>query len=510
MSKKSIIKDLRLSILGFILGGVLVPTLIFVYLIVYSESEIVDELIGHQKQIAEDKQIVEIIKTQDILKAYAAIKNDYYKKIDDSELISRMVGGLDDYSSYVPHKKDVITYQNGIAIYGFADKEKSNGYPVVKYVHRGSSASKADINPGDYIIRVNGKSTKCADAKKTWKEINGNGKQGIKVDLTVLPLGSSIPIQVQLTTTETNLKYPPKSISSKLLNNGYGYIKLTSFDRIDPDNIYWDIVSYNDTIKKLYEQNKSPLKGIVLDLRDNLGGDTAKAAYLVGKFFSESKVAFYRKTPNDKEEVIKTSMSDLLGVGEKKVQKIMEQEDIDEESRSFGERLIWTNENLYNVPLVVLINSQSASASEIVTSALQDHKRAVIVGEESYGKGVGQNVIDLDNGKLVLTHYRFYSPNHRSWHKHGIVPDIELKNNETDLCKHSNKELTDEEMVAEIIHQQKDKQLEKALDVLKNPSLYQASLGLAEKEGRIDRKRDKPSKKDVRQCEKVIRLNEED
>lgn len=478
-------KDIRLAVFSAILGAVI-------------STYYVDQFYAKKLGIIESELASKKTnETTEINEIYSLIKSHYYEKLSDTEIIERMVNGFDQYSYYYPKRSNTNTQEStklGIIL----KRDKATGFPFIAYLWLNSPAEKAGLQLGDYIIKINGKSAQQVSDDE-FDKILLNKEIGAKADLTVLPANSSTPIQIQLTTDKFK-KDGFLFVSSKLLDNGYGYIKMTGFGDGYVSEIKKNRKEFVSHINKLYEQNKSPLKGIVLDLRDNPGGDVGNAVAVSGVFLPK-ETTIVHLINNIEEEAVATEKLT------KKIELAQEGIYIDNKNNklemaisvasinhrfdgvsNISKEISSVNENTQNVPLVVLINSDSASSSETVAAALQDHKRAVIIGEQSYGKGVTQSTFYLDSGaKLQLVTLSTSSPNHRSWHKQGIVPDIELKNDQPKIV--SDKEIKDEEIIARIIQARQDKQLNKALEVLKNPSLYQASIGLAEKEGRIDRKK---------------------
>lgn len=479
-------KDIRLAVFSVILGAVIST---------YYVNQFYAKKLGIIESELASKKTNE---TREIDEIYSLIKSHYYEKLSDTEIIERMVNGFDQYSYYYPKRSNTNTQEStklGIIL----RRDKATGFPFIAYLWLNSPAEKAGLQLGDYIIKINGKSAQQVSDDE-FDKILLNKEIGAKTDLTVLPANSSTPIQIQLTTDKFK-KDGFLFVSSKLLDNGYGYIKMTEFGNGYVSEIKKNRKEFVSHINKLYEQNKSPLKGIILDLRDNPGGDLGNAVAVSGVFLpKETTIVHFIHDIEEEaaatEKLTKKRVVELAQEGisiDNKNNKLemaisVANVHIFRGVSNVSKEISSVNENTQNVPLVVLINSNSISSSETVAAALQDHKRAVIVGEQSRGKGVSQSTFYLDSGaKLQLVTNSVSSPNHRSWHKQGIVPDIELKNDEPKID--SDKKIKDEEIIARIIQARQDKQLKKALEVLKNPSLYQASIGLAEKEGRIDRKK---------------------
>ena len=263
----------------------------------------------------------------------------------------------------------------------------------------------------------------------------------------------------------------------------------------------------------LAKENKGPLKGIILDLRDDPGGLLNGAVGVSAAFLQPDATVVSTKGRNKKEGmVLKATAEDYI-------------------TTSGKDPLAGLPAELKTIPMTVLINAGSASASEIVAGALQDHKRAVVVGTQSFGKGSVQTLIPLSGGSAVkLTTALYYTPNDRSIQAQGIVPDVEVKDKdrafesrEADLVGHignplggqdvnsstetpanaeakadkdkSKKDKDEDISSRRIPNPAKDDQLRKALDLVKNPAEWQKSLGLAAKKPAPKKDADKDSKK---------------
>jgi carboxyl-terminal processing protease len=240
----------------------------------------------------------------------------------------------------------------------------------------GTPAYRAGVKANDKIIKIDGTPTEnLADAVKRMR-----GPKGTKVTLTVLREGESNPREFELIRDVI----PIHSVKSAILEPGYGYVWVTNFR----ENTYDDLVRALDTM----ESGTPPIKGLVFDLRDNPGG-VLDQAIKISDLFLESGV-------------IMTSKGRL-----KRHTRVYSAGKEDAKSRSY--------------PIVVLINGGSASASEIVAGALQDHKRALLLGTTTFGKGSVQSIENLRDGYAVkLTIARYYTPSGRSIQAKGIEPDI--------------------------------------------------------------------------------------
>jgi carboxyl-terminal processing protease len=237
---------------------------------------------------------------------------------------------------------------------------------------------KAGLKPGDFILAINGETTQDMSMQEAVSRIRG--PKGTEVELTVMHRDAKNPRNVRITRDTI----PLISVKSKVLEEGYYWLRLTRFSGRTTDELH-------DAIKEA--GNKGSIKGIVLDLRNNPGGVLEQAVSVSDTFLKNGDIVSIRGRNNEKlrEYKAKPRKTDLYA------------------------------------PMVVLINAGSASASEIVAGALGDQKRALILGERSFGKGSVQNIIELADGSgLKLTVALYYTPSGRSIQAEGIQPDIEI------------------------------------------------------------------------------------
>ena len=443
---------------------------------------------------------------RNFVEVYGQIKANYYQDTKDDKLINEavkgMVSGLDPHSEYLTPKDFEDLKEHTSGEFGGLGMEigKKNDSIVVIAPIEDTPADRAGVKSGDYIIKINDESTRGMSTAAAVKRMRG--KPGTAIDLTLSRKDSSTPIQVHIVRAMIKVK----SVRSKLLEDGYGYVKVSNFQERTTE----DLVSH---INELYKKNNGQLKGLVLDLRDDPGGLLTQAVGVSAVFLPQGKT------------VVSTRGRD----GRNAVSYKAEKKDYMPAKRIAGtDPLAKLPAGIKEVPLTVLINSGSASASEIVAGALQDHKRAVMVGVQSFGKGSVQTVIPLSNVSGVkLTVSLYYTPNDRSIQAHGIVPDIEFKSEddafqmrEADLSGHLDnpfgeketkgkidtdaaakkqetvqaaKAKSEDEKFDDMVNRRdpnpaKDEQLKKALDLLKDSTEYQKSIGLAAKEKRDTKK----------------------
>lgn len=332
---------------------------------------------------------------------YRELNTHYVDELDPSTLmktgIDAMVESLDPYTNYISESQ--------IEGYRFLTEGKYTGigaqfalmndYPVITEIHENTPAQKAGLKAGDVVEAIDGRSA----AKKSAEDVNDfmKGYPGTSVELTINRPGDAAPQKIKLTREEVEVKNVPHA---NLLAEDIGYVVLTTFTRDAGKNIA-------DGVKKLKAENPN-LKGVVLDLRDNGGGLLIEAVNLCNVFIPKGELVTSTKG---------------------KVQ---------ERDRSF--KTLNAPVDL-DIPLVVLINGKSASASEIVSGTIQDLDRGVLIGQRSFGKGLVQNVHDIGyNSKVKITISKYYIPSGRciqaTSYKDG--KPIDIPDEERDVFKTRN------------------------------------------------------------------------
>jgi carboxyl-terminal processing protease len=312
------------------------------------------------------------------------VESYYVNPISRKELIDNSIKGmiqeLDPHSAYLTPEDykemqvDTAGKFSGIGIEISLDQ----GRLTVVSPIEDTPAYKAGLLSGDLILEIDGQTTQDMTLMDAVKLIRG--KKGTTVNLLILHRESNKPQEVAI----VRGTIPIVSVKTKSLDDGYLYLRLTKFHESTTKNMREEIASYQKT---------HPLKGIVLDLRNNPGGLLGQAVSVTDTFIDDGTIVYIQGK--------------------------------DEASRKdfFASK----NANEIKVPLVVLINAGSASASEIVAGALQDHKRALIVGERSFGKGSVQTIIPMADGSgIKLTTALYYTPNGRSIQAKGIEPDLKI------------------------------------------------------------------------------------
>ncbi|HEY8555478.1 MAG TPA: S41 family peptidase [Burkholderiales bacterium] len=388
---------------------------------------------------------------------YARIKSDYVEAVDDKKLLQEaiqgMLAGLDPHSSYLDAEsfRDVRVETEGQFGGLGIEVTMENGFVKVVSPIEDTPAAAAGLKPGDLIIRLDDKAVKGMELTEAVRLMRG--KPGTDITLTVVREGSNKPLKFTITRAIIKIQ----SVKQRLLEPGYGYVRITQFQSGTPKAL-------SAAIKKLEDENKGPLKGLVLDLRNNPGGVLNAAVGVSDAFLDKGLIVYTEGRVADSKLKFSASAGDLLD----------------------------------GAPMVVLVNGGSASASEIVAGALQDHRRAIIMGTKTFGKGSVQTIVPVSNGAaLKLTTARYYTPEGRSIQAAGITPDIIIEEakitradtsdrlREADLARHlENPNNTDvkpievpkpaEPSVRTPAAPEEDYQLQEALNLLKGIAIFQA------------------------------------
>ncbi len=360
----------------------------------------------------------------DELRAFAevfgAIKSSYVEPVEDKKLIteaiSGMLTGLDPHSAYLDQdafRELQVGTQGQFGGLGI-EVGMEEGFVKVVSPIEDTPAFRAGLKPGDFIIKIDDTSVKGMSLNEAVKRMRGKPKTNIR--LTILRKGDAKPFEVTLTREVIRVQ----SVKSKLIEPGYGWVRVSQFQEHTGE----DLVKH---IEGLYKKN-GPLKGLILDLRNDPGG-LLNGAVGVSSAFLQRGVAVVStdgRTEDAKRKFIAAPEDYLRGAREDYLKNLPA--------------------SVKTIPMVVLVNGGSASASEIVAGALQDHKRATVLGTPTFGKGSVQTILPLGNNTAIkLTTARYYTPSGRSIQAKGITPDIIVEDptapvtgrlREADLEKH--------------------------------------------------------------------------
>ena len=315
------------------------------------------------------------------------IKAAYVEPVDDKTLLENAIKGmlsnLDPHSAYLEPEAYAELQESTSGEFGGLGVEVGIEDGFIKIVSPidDTPASQAGIQPGDLIIKIDGQPTKGLSMTEAVDKMRG--KAGSKILLTLVREGGQ-PFDVELIRAVIKVK----SVKSQLLEEHYGYLRISQFQVNSGEEVGKALAA----LKKQHAGKK--LRGIILDLRNNPGGVLQAAVEVSDHFLKQGLIVYTKGRIANSELRFSADPSDASD----------------------------------GAPLVVLINGGSASASEIVAGALQDHKRGVLMGTESFGKGSVQTVLPLNNDRaLKLTTALYFTPNGRSIQAQGIVPDIEVK-----------------------------------------------------------------------------------
>lgn len=318
---------------------------------------------------------------------FERIRANYVEDVEDKELIesaiSGMLSSLDPHSAYLPPKSFDDMKESTRGEFGGLGIEVTMENGVVKVVAPivDTPADRAGIEAGDYIVQIDGEDIQGMDLTEAVEKMRG--KIGTKIDIKVFRESTKKTFDV--TIVRDNIRI--RSVRWEKADDGIGYIRITTFNEQVGDLL-------PEAMKDLKKQNDDkPLKGLILDLRNNPGGLLDQAIYVSDFFLNEGQIVSTRGR-------------------------------LDGQNSSFDAE---KGDELDGAPIVVLINGGSASASEIVAGALQDHKRAVVMGTKSFGKGSVQTILSLpDSAGMRLTTALYYTPSGRSIQAKGIEPDVKV------------------------------------------------------------------------------------
>jgi len=332
-------------------------------------------------------------KIQQFVDVYKKIKDQYVDEVDDTTLfnyaIEGMVSNLDPYSDYLT-KDDFSELKIGTTgRFGGIGIEitMEDGFVKIITPIDDTPAQRAGLKAGDLVIEVQDISLKDKSINDAVKLMRG--EPGTKVKVKILREKEKAPLDFEL----VRQIIVSKGIKTEIFNGEVGYLRLSSFQSNSTSNV-------RKAIYDLRKKSGNMMVALILDLRNNPGGVLGAAVGISDLFLKSGKIVYTKGRTNN---------SDL--------EYFANSEDI-----------------LEGLPLYVLINGGSASASEIVAGALQDHERATIYGEKSFGKASVQSIQEMvDGSALKLTTAKYYTPNDRHIHENGIMPDIQIEYKELEI-----------------------------------------------------------------------------
>lgn len=327
------------------------------------------------------------------VRAIAVIKHYYIKDISDKKLFSNaikgMVSNLDPHSSFL-NENDLRELQTAVSgkFVGIGVELTTEG-GALKVISplQGTPAQHAGIKANDLIIKVDGKLVQNMTLREAVNHIKG--PRGTKVTLTILRKGEQKPLNITIVRNVIKLV----TVKSKMLENGYGYVSIAFFQGpVDR--------ALRNAVSTLIKKSNEKMKGLVLDLRNNPGGLLDASAKVADTFLDSNRLKKYN-------DVIVYTKGRIKG-SEIKLRAT-------------------PGDMIAGVPMILMINGGSASASEIVAGALQDYKRAVVIGTRSFGKGSVQTVLPIGNNSAIkLTTALYYTPSGRVIQAEGILPDVAI------------------------------------------------------------------------------------
>lgn len=391
---------------GFVGSGVLIGILVSL-----NFSALAEKITSSQLPIDDLRVFAEV---------FSKVKSDYVEPVEDKKLINEaltgMLAGLDPHSTYI----DVDGYKDlqagtqgefgGLGL----QVEMQEGLVKVVAPIEDSPAYKAGLKTGDLISKLDDTQVRGMTLDEAVKKMRG--KPSTPIVLTILRKGEAKPLVVSLIRDVVKTQ----SVKNKYIEKDYAYVRVTQFQEHTGEDLAKALTS-------LQAQNKGPFKGLVLDMRNNPGGLLDSAVGVSAAFLPKNDLVVYTEGR----------------VADSKMK--LNASPMDYARRGKGDYLKDVPESYKKTPIVMLINEGSASASEIVAGALQDHKRATIMGIKSFGKGSVQTILPMNNGSAIkLTTARYFTPNGRSIQAKGIVPDMIVEDgfdhsnsiSEADLGKH--------------------------------------------------------------------------
>ncbi len=331
------------------------------------------------------------------------VQKNYVEEVGTKDLlegaVNGMLGSLDPHSAYLTpelYKELQVDTKGSFGGLGIEITNRSGVLTVVSPIED-TPAYREGIEPGDQIIKIEGEFTKDMALMDAVKKMRG--RPGSKVTISVKREGTADLLDFTITREDIRIE----SVKSRDLGGGYGYVRITQFQERTAQNV-------DSALVEIAAKNDGKLRGLVLDLRNDPGGLLSQAVKVTDEFLDSGMIVYTDGR-------------------------------LDSQNQKYFAHKQGSHTDF---PMVILVNGGTASAAEIVAGALQDHKRALVLGTQTFGKGSVQTILPLDDSSAIrLTTARYYTPGGRSIQATGIVPDIEMENN-VRLVRHDGRALPQE------------------------------------------------------------------
>ena len=398
----------------------------------------------------EERSRLPLRELRSFTQVFEQIRQGYIEKVEDRQLLENAISGmlleLDPHSAYLSKRDYQNLQENTSGYYGGLGIEISAEDGLIKVISPidNSPAERIGIRAGDLIVEINGSSVRGLALPRAIAKLRG--KKGSTIDISVI----RDDVDELLSFTIIRDEIYTSSVKSRILRPGYAYIRISQFQKDSGED-------FVEALKNLRSDNSNigQLLGLILDLRNNPGGLVPAAVDVVDALLDDGIIVYTEGRLASANVTFNSTPGDLI----------------------------------QHIPIVVLINGGSASASEIVAGALQDHRRAVIVGTQSFGKGSVQTLLPLGDGRAVkLTTARYFTPKGRSIQAQGIKPDViiprvdlqiplqQKRLRESDLEGHLEMhQKLGEKSEIEIEDLNNDNQLKEALNILRGSRLFLTS-----------------------------------
>ena len=398
----------------------------------------------------EERSRLPLRELRSFTQVFEQIRQGYIEKVEDRQLLENAISGmlleLDPHSAYLSKQDYQNLQENTSGYYGGLGIEISAEDGLIKVISPidNSPAERIGIRAGDLIVEINGSSVRGLALPRAIAKLRG--KKGSTIDISVI----RDDVDELLSFTITRDEIYTSSVKSRILRPGFAYIRISQFQKDSGED-------FVEALKNLRSDNSNigQLLGLILDLRNNPGGLVPAAVDVVDALLDDGIIVYTEGRLASANVTFNSTPGDLI----------------------------------QHIPIVVLINGGSASASEIVAGALQDHRRAVIVGTQSFGKGSVQTLLPLGDGRAVkLTTARYFTPKGRSIQAQGIKPDViiprvdlqiplqQKRLRESDLEGHLEMyQKLGEKSEIEIEDLNNDNQLKEALNILRGSRLFLTS-----------------------------------